>query len=462
MIGFGFIPPIDPITKYGMQVLGVFIGCVYAWMIGQYIWPSVLALVILGFFGSNTVVGMLGSAYGHQVPIMILWALIFCHVMISSGMLEVVTNKILSNKLVTKGPWILCFFLCVASAVATAFVTISTPVTLFLWFIFYGIMEKLNIPKFSPYSSAVLILIALTSYTGSVIFPFNPSTQIVVGVMGAFIDVNTINWMGYILFWIIFNVVYIPLVILFFKYILRIKAPFDTIDDTIIKIEKKPLTATQKAVLAYLTLLIICMVLPSFLPAENIIKIFLARLGTNGLFVVINVLLAITFIKEKSLQDIEEALKNSVPWNIYFLVATALTISPLLTSEDTGIGILLNTAVGSLVEGKSELAFTIIILLLGLIVTNCINNGVCITLLVPITYTFSQLIGANFMGICVMFCGILLMGVVLPSGSGQGALLHGNGDYLKSSAIYKYTILALIPFILVFYIVGIPLSNMLF
>ena len=40
MIGFGFLPPIGPLTQVGMQTLGIFISLIYAWSRGQMIWTS--------------------------------------------------------------------------------------------------------------------------------------------------------------------------------------------------------------------------------------------------------------------------------------------------------------------------------------------------------------------------------------------------------------------------------------
>ena len=118
MTCFGFIPEISPVTHYGMQVLGVFLGCVYGWLIGQYIWPSVLALTVLGFYGSHSPGALYTSAYGNGTLLMILWAFIFAHIMFRSGLLEVIATTILRNKLATKGPWALATVLFVAAAVA--------------------------------------------------------------------------------------------------------------------------------------------------------------------------------------------------------------------------------------------------------------------------------------------------------------------------------------------------------
>ena len=103
--------------------------------------------------------------------------------------------------------------------------------------------------------------------------------------------------------------------------------------------EKQELSTQQKMVLVYIAILVLGMVLPGFLPAGNPVKVFLTRLGTNGLFLGVNALMCFTFAKGHSIQDVTEAMRTSVSWDIYFLVGTALCISPILTSADTGIGV---------------------------------------------------------------------------------------------------------------------------
>ena len=77
MFGFGFIPPIEPITAQGMRVIGILLACIYAWTIGSQIWPSLLALIALGFTPGNTITSVFSSAFGNQTLLMVLFCLIF-------------------------------------------------------------------------------------------------------------------------------------------------------------------------------------------------------------------------------------------------------------------------------------------------------------------------------------------------------------------------------------------------
>lgn len=38
MFGFGYLPPLEPITVMGMKMLGIFIGLIYAWTTTSLLW----------------------------------------------------------------------------------------------------------------------------------------------------------------------------------------------------------------------------------------------------------------------------------------------------------------------------------------------------------------------------------------------------------------------------------------
>ena len=462
MFGFGFLPPVGPITEYGMHILGVFIGCIYAWMLGEYIWPSVTGLVAIGLCGDNTVTAVLSSAYGNATVLLILWAIIFCFVLQRSGLLDIVAAAILSNRLAAKGPWAFCTIFWVASSLASCVATNCTPVIIMIWSIFYGVLEALRIPRYDKYSQIVMIGIAVFGYMGMVILPVNSSTQLVLGLMRSVDPAASINWLSYIMVCVVLNVVTIPLMVLFFKYVVRINPPFQAIDAGLINVQKKAMNKAQKLVVMYLVILCAGVILPAFLPAELSLTVLLNKIGANGMFVIVNVAMVLTVIHEESLQDIAEAMRKIVPWDVYFMVATALSISSLLVSPTTGISVLLNDILGSLLAGKGAFVFMALIIVIGTVMTNIINNAVTMSLLVPISYSLMQVSGGSFAGLCVLFSMVLLQGVVFPSGSFAGALMHGNSEYLKPVDIYKYASLSMVVLIIVCICVGIPLVNLLF
>ena len=57
MIGFKYVvTPSDPLTPLGVEILGIFLGVVWGWLLcGDIFWPSLFGLVLLGVSGWHTV-----------------------------------------------------------------------------------------------------------------------------------------------------------------------------------------------------------------------------------------------------------------------------------------------------------------------------------------------------------------------------------------------------------------------
>lgn len=40
MFGFGQLPPVEPLTPLGMNLIGIFLGVLYGWVCIEIVWPS--------------------------------------------------------------------------------------------------------------------------------------------------------------------------------------------------------------------------------------------------------------------------------------------------------------------------------------------------------------------------------------------------------------------------------------
>ena len=38
MYGFGFLPTFGQVSPQGMKILGIFLGCIFAWCFGELVW----------------------------------------------------------------------------------------------------------------------------------------------------------------------------------------------------------------------------------------------------------------------------------------------------------------------------------------------------------------------------------------------------------------------------------------
>ena len=76
MFGIQYIPPIEPITKIGMQIGGIFIGAIYLWSTVGLFWPSLITIIALAFTDYTDMYGMF-SAFSGYLPLLMLFCMIF-------------------------------------------------------------------------------------------------------------------------------------------------------------------------------------------------------------------------------------------------------------------------------------------------------------------------------------------------------------------------------------------------
>ena len=435
---------------------------IWGWTIGETIWPSLLGLVLLGFCEGNTVMGILNTAFANTTLQQVLFSLLFCYGITRCGLLELTAKFILSRKFAQKGPYWLCFAFWLAAAVAGAITTNSLPVTILLWSIFYPIANELKLARKSPYVAIMLIGICVFSYTGAVCVPYCAFTNICLGVLYAIDGSLKMNYAAYCTLMIVLNVVLLPVMVGFFKFIVRPKVDYHIVND-LIKAEELQMNKMQKIMAVYIVILCAMMILPNVLPDSWAITAVLSNLGVNGSFILIMVAMTLTYAANgENLMDFAEGMIKGVPWGLYFLLLAALTISSFIASDATGIATLLVNVVKPLLAGRSAFVFMVLMIFIGCIITNCINNVVTITLLVPISMTFLAVNGGNPLLMAALFAIILLQGVVLPAGSVLGALLHGNDEWLTAGLVYKYAIMAEFVLACVVSFVGVPLGRILF
>ena len=296
MFLFGLLPPFGPLTQMGMQVLGIFIGMIWGWTIGETIWPSLLGLVLLGFTEGNTVTGILNTAFSNTVLQQVLFSLLFCYGITACGLLELVAKWILSRKFAKKGPYWMLFAFCLAAAVAGAVTTNSLPVTILLWSIFYPIAKTLKLEPRSPYVTIMLVCICVFSYTGAVCVPYCAFANICLGVLYGNMPelTGTMNYAAYCTLMIILNIVLFPAMIGFFKFVVRPKIDYRVVDN-IVDPSELYMTKMQKIMAVYIILLCAMMIAPNLMPKTWAITTLLTNLGVNGSFIVVMVLMYLTY-----------------------------------------------------------------------------------------------------------------------------------------------------------------------
>lgn len=353
----------------------------------------------------------------------------------------------------------LAFAFFLTSSVSGALVLNTLPVVLLLWEIFYDVCDQLGLKPYTKYPTMVMIGIVICGYAGSMIPPYNGLCIICFGVLAAAAPELSVNFASYVGMAIAINIVLIPALTLFYKII----GPKD-LEWGKVELGKHKLSfnATQKIILCWIVALALVMMLPNMMPKTWAVTQMLTRLSTVGGLVLIPTLMMITTHKRERFLDINKGMMFGVTWNLYYLLATALYISGAIASKETGIATLLNQMMAPLMSGHGVFLTCAIMITLALVITNCINNVVTVTILTPIALGYMTAAGGNPVVIVALICFCCLQGVVMPAGSVCGALLHGNTRWLKPGMIYKYAILGEIIVVICCIVAGIPAALMLF
>lgn len=462
MFLFRFLPTFGPVTEVGMAVLGIFLGCIYAWTVGEVFWPSILALVLTGFIGENTVGGVFTAAFGNATLHMIFLALAFCYAVEKSGLIELIAKFILSRKFARKGPWSLALAFWIATAVTSAVTTATTAIIILCWEMFYEVVKKAKMEKKTAYTAVVIVGILVAAYLGGIVMPYTAFTQICFGVLRATDPTLVVGFVPYVLLMLILNVACIALMYVVSKYLLRIKVDYQ-IPEELVSAGDLVITRKHKIITVYMVLFCLVLILPNFMPADLAFTKFLSNMGFTGSLAVILVLLSLTSDGEgKKMFNFAESLKVGIPYGMVILVATALLISNKLTDAATGIPVLLANILMPITSIKSSILSMAILMIIGLALTNIINNIVCITIMVPVGITLLQNVDYNPAVMITLFCLVLLQGIILPSSSMAGAMLHGNSEWISPKNIYKYGLILEGLLALVVAVVGVPLGPVIF
>lgn len=204
-------------------------------------------------------------------------------------------------------------------------------------------------------------------------------------------------------------------------------------------------------------------ILPSFLPAELTITKLLSNLGFTGTFAVIIVILSLIGDGEGGkMFDFGLCLKSGIPYGMVVLVAAALQVSSKLTDASTGIPDMLSTLLMPITTLSSPFVSMAIVMVIGLALTNVINNIVSITIMVPIGMTLLQNIEYSPQVMVTLFSLELIQGLITPSSSMAGAMLHGNDEWISSKSVYKCGLILEGVVALCIAVVGIPIGPAIF
>ena len=463
MIGVGQLPPFGEMTEYGMQMLGVFLGCIFGWLLGIVIPVALVGIVMAGILVTGqTVDSMMIAVQSAQMVLVIFWALIFVYGLGKCGILDFLATKIMSIKWCVKSPLHLAVSLWICTMACAAFSSQPFATMILMFSMYYSIAKKVGAQKRSAYTVFVLVFIAAVSAVGVGMVPYSSMILMSLSVMSAAVPgiayniplicvVNFLVTSGFVLVGAIFLKVMIATN--------RIKPEF-TMENASNLVEREAVFDTKvKWGFFYIVFLVALMMIPAFLPAESALKAFFGRIGMVGMFAVVVTMMCLTTVNGQRIIDFEQAMRNgAVNWQVYFMMGTALVVSGQLVTDQAGLALTIKGAVSGIVGDMSPYLLALIFILVGLALTNCITNIVAMNLVIPLLTTFMMMKGIN-PAFLVGIAGIVLdHGLILPSGSPLGAFIHGNTEWMTSKQVYLYATCAALCLAVSCAVIGVPIA----
>ena len=283
MFGFGQLPPVEPLTPLGMNLIGIFLGVLYGWVCIEIVWPSLAGLLALMLIGGMKPMMLLNKSFGDPVVQMMFFIFVFCATISHYGLSKFISLWFITRKAVAGKPWLFTYTF-LASIMLLGGLTSASPAAVIGWSILYGVCEVCGYKKGDSYPTMMVFGIVYAAQVGMAIIPFK---QAALTVMSAYETMSGthIDYAKYMIIAIIACALCSLLFLLIGKYIFRpdVSKLADLDASKLDKDQSLTLSGVQKAVLGFLFALVALLLIPAFLPKDLALVKFLKSIGNTGI-----------------------------------------------------------------------------------------------------------------------------------------------------------------------------------
>ncbi|MCL2286739.1 MAG: SLC13 family permease [Firmicutes bacterium] len=454
--------PLGSLTPVGMQIVGVFVGAVWLWCFVGFLWPSLIALVAFGFTDYASFGQVVTTAFGNQVPALLLFSMILFGSPQHVGSTDYITRWFLTRKISNNRPFVFSFVFIFATYALSVAVNV-TPSLILMWTVLHSVLKELNYKPGDKYSTLMVIGTFLGAISGQASLPFTGSTLAILNVFETASGI-AMPIPEYMLLGFIFSVTVFVIYCLFMKFVFR--PDVSNIANINIEIFNKnplpPMSTLQKANFFGMLSFVFLVLLPSFLPDNFIVTELLNNLGPLGIAILVTGVMCVLKADGKPVLDFRAVAAKSMNWEIYIMVAAAITLSGALTHPSTGVTDMMIAAFNPVLGGHSAIVFFIIMLLISIVATSFAMNMIVGITLMPVLVTFGVTAGANLPAVAASSILLLHYAIILPSASAFAAMLWSNKEWLTSKDVAKYGGSIVIFAIIVSIVIIMPISLILF
>ena len=443
MFGIGRIPPLEPLTTLGMNLVGIFLGVLYGWIFIDIIWPSIAGMLALMVIGGMKPVVLLGRSFGDPIVVMMFLMFIFCATINHYGLSKTISLWFITRKAVSGRPWLFTYTFLV-SIMLLGGLTSASPSAVIGWSILYGICELCGYRKGEGYPTMMVFGTAYAALVGMSLVPFK---QAALTVMSAYETMSGthIDYARYMFMALIICALCSLLFLLLGKYIFRpdISKLKNLNVGELATGQSLTLSGVQKTVLGFLFGLVVLLLIPAFLPGDFAVVRFLKNIGNTGICMFLIGVMCFIRVDGKPLLRFKTMVDDGVAWGIIFILAMMQPLSGAMATPESGITAFLMSVLEPLFGDASSLFFAVCMGLLATILTQFINNGAVGVALMPVIFSYCT--GRNVhpeLAVIMVVMGIHLA-FLTPAASSIAALLHGN-EWVSARNIWKLSPLVIL------------------
>lgn len=460
MILFKFVVPAsDPLTPLGVEVIGIFLGMLYGWLIANdSFWPSIFGLILLGLSDYSTVGGVLKDGFGNSTVLLIFFFYAFTNIISSAGITEYVARWIVSRKVVQGRPYLLTLMIFLAMCALVIMVSCAAA-TMVIFPIIKEVCRLYGVKPGSKWASFTLVGTICVGCSFYMLLPFKSLPAVVFSSYTQMSGGDSIGMIPYLFIVVVITAATMAVLLAFMKFVLKCDVSIIANSDR--SMEKlPPLTGHQKFVMAYFVVVILLLLFPSFVPKTFIVSAVLNSVGSTGILIGAVGFYILLNLKE-GMPAVQLFSKN-VGWSIIFILASALTIADAMAAESTGISPWLVQIITPVVQGKSPLIFTAIMCVIGLVLTNVANNIATAAMLTPIAYTVGIACGVNPQALAVCVLLATNMGMATPPASAPAAIVHGDKEWIPGNDAFKYGLFCAVITLILILAVVFPIASVMY
>jgi len=462
-IVMGFLPAPDPITPYGMRVLGVFIGMIYGWSMINLLVPSLFGAVALALVGYGTVDQVFVAMFSNTTALLMMFGVTcFCAIE-QSGAGDWLVAKLLGSKIVKKSPvMVLEIFL------AIFWIAQQTGLVWFTYFalmpLMYKMLIKCGYEKGSKFNALFLCGCLMIMQVSMSLFAIRGWGLMTAGTAQALTGIVVSN-NSYMLLTLLLTIIIMITYPLFMKLCgcdfsklanVDIEEAFGGAIKTDGKLTKKQAVALG-SVGAFVVILTVASLFANSVPALGWIY---TNVGCLGLMIILWLFVAFYKVDGEPLMDMKKAAAG-FPWDMLMLIAIALLVSSAVTADTTGVSAFIAGILGPIFSGTHPLVFLMVLAAFGIILTNFSNNIACCFILLNIVCSmYNNGFPVNITAAAfVISVATVSSAYLTPGASMPGALMHAaeantSATLFKTMPlhmIYTFVVLAIliVPYVLI-------------